>query len=133
MGADGKGRHLRKREALTLWPELGEDLVDDLAVHVGQPEVAAGVAIDQARVVDPHEVQDRGMIIVDVHGVGHDLDSVLVGGAVGKPSFHARTGQERRERFGVVVSTFGAGAVRPRRAAELGADGDQGLAKQPAP
>ena len=66
---------------------LGEDLVDDLAVDVGQPEIAAGVAIDQAGVVDPHEVQDRGMIIMNMHGVGHDLDAVLIGGAVGEPPF----------------------------------------------
>ena len=70
--------------------ELGKDLLDDLAVHVGQPEVAAGVAIDQPRVVDPHQVQDRGVIIVHVHGVGHDVDAVLVGLAVGQSSFDAR-------------------------------------------
>ena len=61
----------------------GEDLVVDLAVHVGQAEVAAGVAIGQPRVVDPQQVQDRGVIVVDVHGIGDDVDAVFVGLAVG--------------------------------------------------
>ena len=57
----------------------GEDLANDLAVYVGQPEVAAGVAVDQPGVVDAHQVQDRRVVVVDVHGVGDDVDAELVG------------------------------------------------------
>ena len=53
--------------------------VTHVAVHVGQAEVAAGVAVDEPGVVDAHEVQDRGVVVVDVHGVRDDVDAELVG------------------------------------------------------
>ena len=46
-----------------------EYLGDHVAVDVGQAKIAAGVAIDQPRVVDAHQVQDRRVIVVNVHRV----------------------------------------------------------------
>ncbi len=40
---------------------LGEDVLDDPAVHVRQAEIAAAVAVGQAFVVQAHQVQDRGV------------------------------------------------------------------------
>ena len=39
---------------------------DDLAVDVGQAKVAAGVPVGQPLVVEPQQVQDRGVQVVDV-------------------------------------------------------------------
>ena len=49
-----------------------QDVMHDVAMHVGQSEVAAGVAIGQLRVVDPQQVQDRGVQVVDFDFVSHD-------------------------------------------------------------
>ena len=42
------------------------DRLDDLPVHVGQPVVAAAVAVGQPLVVDAQQVQDGGVQVVDV-------------------------------------------------------------------
>jgi hypothetical protein len=40
---------------------LSHDLLDDIAEHIGQPEIAALKAIGQFRVVDPEHVQNGGV------------------------------------------------------------------------
>ena len=47
----------------------GNDVVNDVAVDVGQPEVSTGVSIGELFMVQAHEVQDRGVEIVDVDSV----------------------------------------------------------------
>ena len=47
-------------------PSTGQDFPHDAAGHVGQPEVAAGVAEGQLLVVKPQQVQDRRVQVVDV-------------------------------------------------------------------
>jgi hypothetical protein len=44
----------------TLKAALRDQIVDDLAMHVGEPEVAARMAIHKLRVVQAHEVQQGG-------------------------------------------------------------------------
>ena len=65
-------------------PGLGstDQALDDVPVHVGQPEVAALEAVGQPRVVEAHQVQDRGLEIVDVHAVLDGVIAEVVGRAV---------------------------------------------------
>src|SRR5262249_52298961 len=51
----------------------GEQLRDDPSADVGEAEVAALEAVGQPRVVEAEQVQDRGMIVVDVHRVLDDV------------------------------------------------------------
>jgi len=44
-----------------------KEMVIHRAAHIGQPEVAARVAVGQTLVIDPHQVQDGRVQIVDVH------------------------------------------------------------------
>ena len=64
-----------------------QEVADHLAFHVGEAEVAAGVAEGQPGVVQAHEVKDRGVEVVDVDRVLGDVDAVLVGRAVDEPAF----------------------------------------------
>src|SRR5688572_30486310 len=45
---------------------LRQDLPHDAAVHVGQAEVAAGVAVGEPLVVQAQKMEDRGVQVVDV-------------------------------------------------------------------
>ena len=42
--------------------------MDDFAAHVGQAEIAPLEAIRQPRVVEPQQVQDRGLQVVRMDG-----------------------------------------------------------------
>ncbi len=45
----------------------GEDILDDVAVDIGEAEVSPRVTIRQAGMVESKQVQDGGVKIVDVH------------------------------------------------------------------
>ncbi len=47
----------------------GQDVVQHVSVHVGQPVVTSGVTIGELLVIEAHEVKDRGMEIVDMDAV----------------------------------------------------------------
>ncbi len=90
---------------------LRQDVVDDVAVHVGETEVASLMAIGQAFVVDSEEVETGGVKVVDVNFVFDDAKSKLIGGAVGETAFDAATCHPNAEAFFVVIATrwcFGA-------------------------
>ena len=46
-----------------------QDAFHDFAVDIGQAEVAAGEAVRELLVVEPQQVQDRGVQVVDVDAV----------------------------------------------------------------
>ena len=81
-------------------------------VHVGQAEVAALELVGQPRVVDAQAVQDRGVQVVDVDGVVHDVVAEVVGLAERDAGLDAAAGHPDGEAAGVVV----AAVVRPRSA-----------------
>ena len=60
---------------------LRDDVVHDLAGDVGQPEVATAVLVGQPLVVDPHEVEDRRVQVMDginSYGKGDQLVQVNI-------------------------------------------------------
>jgi hypothetical protein len=59
--------------------ELRNQLVNYLAMHVGQPEVAAGVAVGELFVIEAEELEHGGMQVVDVDGVLGGLEAKFVG------------------------------------------------------
>ncbi len=97
----------------------GKDIFHHVAVHVGQPIVAALVLERELRVVDAEQVQDRGLQVVDVDGAGRelvfgwrdwvavvvgDVVAVVVGAAVGEAGLDAAAGEPDGEAAGVVVA-----------------------------
>ncbi len=53
-------------------------------MHVGQAEVAAGVAVGEAFVVEAHLVQQCGVEVVDVDSVLDGSRAEVIGAAVGQ-------------------------------------------------
>src|SRR5690606_24261792 len=107
-----------------------QDRADDFAVHVCQPDVAPAEPVGETRVVEPEQVQDRRVQVVDRHAVRDHLVAVVVGHAVGHAAGDAAAAQPRGERERVVVA-----AVAPlgeRRAPELAGPHHQRLVEQTA-
>src|SRR5437660_9955399 len=55
-----------------------QQVFTDFAVHIGQPEVAARVAIGQLRVIHAELIEHRRVQVVDRHAVLHGLETELV-------------------------------------------------------
>ena len=51
-------------------------------MNVGESEVAALETVGQPRVVQPHQVEDRGLKVMDVHPVFDRVITQVVGRAV---------------------------------------------------
>ena len=101
-----------------------------MAGDVGEAEIAAGVAIGDALVVEAEQVQDRRVVIVNVARIGDDLHAVLVGLTVGDAAADAAAAEERAEGVDVVFASL---AIEGGRgAAEFGADGHQRVVQQSA-
>lgn len=47
----------------------GQDGLNDVAGDVSEAEIAAGIAIGQLGMIDAHEMEDGGVIIMDMNGV----------------------------------------------------------------
>src|SRR5262245_1049045 len=97
---------------------LCQDVANDVAVHVGEPEVAARVAVGQLLVIEPHEMQDRGVEVVDVDFLFAHGRPNFIGRAISESALDPAAGQPGRENGRVMAAAFwpvGAG-----RAAELG-------------
>src|SRR4051812_37657249 len=102
------------------------------SVDVGQAEVAAGVAVGQALVVEPEEVKEGGVEVVDVDLVLDGGEAELVGRAVGVTALHAAAGQPDREAVMVVVAPAELGEFGDGGPAELAAPEHEGGVEQPA-
>ena len=73
-------------------PHSGEDLAGDAAADVGEPKVAAAVAVGQPFVIQAHEVQDRGVQVVNMHAIFDRLHAQFVGRTVNEASLDAPAG-----------------------------------------
>ena len=54
-------------------------------MHIGQAEVAAGVSISQALVIEPEELEYRGVRVMDMNFAFDRLKAGFIGLAVGVP------------------------------------------------
>jgi hypothetical protein len=71
---------------------LHEDVVDDVAEHVGQSEISTGIPIGQFFVVETEQVQHGGVQVVAVDFAVDGFDSIFVGRSVGDSAPDASTG-----------------------------------------
>ena len=86
---------------------LSQQILDDVAVDVGQAEVAALAAEGEAFVIDTKLVQDGGVEVVDVDFVLGGVVAKLICGTVGDAGFHAPSGHPHGETVRVVVAAPG--------------------------
>src|SRR5262249_8632197 len=91
---------------------------------------AAVVAEGQPLVVEPEQVQDRGMDVVDVRDPLRGPQADRVGRPECLTTLHATAGQPHTEPVRVVVAA--GGALGHRRSAELAAPDYQRVLQQPA-
>ena len=112
------------------WVRSGEDVVEDVAVDIGEANVAAGVAVGEELVVDAELVEDSGPEVVDGGDLVDGMVAVFVGGAADAASADAASGQPEGETEGVVVASVG--ALGEGGSSEFAGEDDEGLVEEAA-
>lgn len=102
-------------------------------MDVGQPIVAALEAIGQSGVIDPQEVQDGGVEIVNMHWILGDVVAVFIGLADDMSPSNTGSGDQCGEASRVVIPAIVIGRQRTLRIngpAELASPDDEGIVEQ---
>ena len=83
----------------------GQQLLDHVAMHVGQPIIAALMAKRQPQMVEPQQVQHRGLQIVNVDPILDRIIADFIRLADRAAGGHPATSQPHAVGFQVVIST----------------------------
>lgn len=108
---------------------LGEDLLDQVSVDIGQTIVAALESEGQAGVIESEQMQDRGVEVVDMDWVLDSVEPKVIGFAVDPAFFQSTAGHPNAEGSVVVVSTIIA-TLDHRRASEFASPDHEGVFEQ---
>jgi len=65
------------------------DVVDYAACDVCQSEVATAISVSQFRMIDPKQIEDRGVKVMDMDRLVDDLPTEVVSGAIRDSSLHS--------------------------------------------
>lgn len=74
-------------------------------MHIGQTEIAAGVAVDQLFVIETQQMQDRRVQVVNVNSTFNSVPAQLIGRPMNVARFDAATRQAHREAVVIVIAT----------------------------
>src|SRR5687767_7420443 len=107
-----------------------EEFLHHISVHVGQPEIAAGMAEDQSLVIESEQVQNGRVEIVHMDGVLCDQTPVIISRAINGPPFDPAAGEPARKSGVMMAASLR--SVGVRGAAELGRPYDQRFVEQAA-
>ena len=72
---------------------LGEDVLDDFSVDVGEAEVSTGVMVGEPGMVKSQDVEDGRVKVVDVYLVADDVITGFVGGDMHEAGFDTSAGE----------------------------------------
>ena len=61
-----------------LYGRSGQQSIDDMSVHVGQPKITALMPIRQSLVIKTEAMENRRLQIMDMHLVLHDVEAEVV-------------------------------------------------------
>src|SRR6188508_3027511 len=101
-------------------------------MHVRETKVAALKAEGEARMVEPQQVENGGMNIVDVHAVLHGIEAEFVGLADDGAAFNAASGEPHGEGVDVMIPAGGLAVFTHGCASEFAAPNHQGVVEQAA-
>src|SRR4051812_36155250 len=93
-------------------------------MDVGEPEIAALKAVGELGVIEPEEMENRGLPLVDVDRIVDGVEAEVIARAEGEPRLDAATGEPHGERLRMMVAAIIA-ALRHGSAAELTTPDDE--------
>ena len=75
-----------------------------IPIHIGQPEIAAGVAVGELLVIQAKQGENRGVQIVNVHRIVDGFGTVFISLSVGEAALGAAAGHPHSVAAVVVVA-----------------------------
>lgn len=112
-------------------PASGENVCCDVTEDVGESDVAAALGVRQTRVVEPKDMQERGVKVMDCAPVFSGVIPVLVSAAVPKASFDAAACHPDRKSFRMMISSkFALSRLHRGCPAKLASPDDEGVIEQ---
>src|SRR5207249_8347560 len=94
------------RIAASLEVSLSNNLIEDLSVHIRESERATLVAIGQLLVVEAQQMQHRGVQIMHVHQLLHDVVAKFIRAAVRDALLHAASREQHGEGILAMVAAW---------------------------
>ena len=82
----------------------GDEITEDFAVNVGEAKVPAPVMVRETGMVQPHEVQYRGMQVVDVNTILRHFNPMFVAFPIDKAGLDPSSRQHAGEDVLEVIS-----------------------------
>jgi hypothetical protein len=83
---------------------LRNDIPDDVAVIIRQPEIPTVVAVRQLLVIETKQRQDRGVQIVNVHAIDLSAITELIRLAITRAAFYSTAGHPAAETAAVMIA-----------------------------
>lgn len=84
---------------------LSQNVMKDIAVDIGEPDIPARVAVGEVLVIDTELVEDRGPEVEKGGGPVDDFVTVVIGRAVDGAAFDTAAGEPDRKAVGIVVAS----------------------------
>src|SRR2546421_12894615 len=84
--------------------DLRQYSLDHFAVNIGETEVATLEPVGQLFMIDAEAMEDRGVKVMNVHGIHRHVVAKLVGFAVTEAGLHAASGHPDRITPAVMVA-----------------------------
>ena len=110
---------------------LGNELMDDLAMHIGQSKIPPAISMGKTLMIEPHQMQDGGMKVVQVHLVFDRIPTKFIGCTMDMPSSNPTTRETQGIAVGVMLSSIS--PLTRRRSPEFAPPDDQRFIKQTTP
>jgi hypothetical protein len=114
---------------------LNQNLLDDLSVDIGEPEVPALKLIGQARVINAQAMQDRRLQIVNMDRILYDVVAMVIGLSNADAGFNSAASGPNRETARMMVTAvvrFRELPLTINSSPELPSPNNQGLIEQTA-
>ena len=97
---------------------LRHDLMNHISFDIGEAKIASRITVCQTSVIQPQQVQNRGVKIVHMDWVFRNPMTVLIAGTIRRTAADSASGQPRRKHVWVMRAALD--ILRPRGASKLG-------------
>src|SRR6185312_3288404 len=89
------------------FPALSENGLDHMAMHISEPPANAVMLVGQAFMVEPKQMENGRVEVVDRNDVLDRLVAEVIGGAEAESRADPGAGEPGREAVGIMVSPLG--------------------------